>query len=81
MILAERGASADASRSLPERIAALVPDDAIGPARQVTALARALQRAGIGAAGPPRDALTTSKRPACGTASWKTAGLSTGAWP
>jgi len=47
MIGAERGASADASRSLPERIAALVPDDAIGPARQVTALARALQRAGI----------------------------------
>jgi len=47
MIGAERGASADASRSLPERIAALVPDDAIGPARQVTALARALHRAGI----------------------------------
>ena len=47
MIGAERGASADASRSLPERIAALVPDDAIRPARQVTALARALHRAGI----------------------------------
>ncbi len=45
MIRAERGA--DVSRSFPERIAALVPDDAIGPARQVTALARALQRAGV----------------------------------
>jgi len=47
MIRAERGASADVSRSVPKRIAALVPDDAIGPARQVTALARALQSDGI----------------------------------
>jgi len=47
MTVVERAASGDDSRSLPERIAALVPDDAIGPARQVTALARALQRAGI----------------------------------
>ena len=48
MIRAERGASGDASRSSPERIAALVPSEAVsGPGRQVTALARALQRVGI----------------------------------
>ena len=49
MILAERGASADDSRSFPERIAALVPaSEAIsGPARQLTAVAGALQGAGI----------------------------------
>ncbi len=36
-------------RSFPERVAALVPSEAVsGPGRQVTALARALQGAGIG---------------------------------
>jgi glycosyltransferase involved in cell wall biosynthesis len=46
MILTERGA--DGSRSFPERIAALVPCDAIsGPGRQMTALAHALQGTGI----------------------------------
>lgn len=39
---------ADDSRSLPERIAALIPGgDAIGPVRQVTALAGALHSAGF----------------------------------
>ena len=49
MICAERGASADDSRSFPQRIAALVPAyQAIsGPARQLTAVAGALQGAGI----------------------------------
>ena len=48
MTLTERGAGAGDSRSFPERIAALVPCDEIsGPGRQLTALARALQGAGI----------------------------------
>ncbi|HEV2749170.1 MAG TPA: glycosyltransferase family 4 protein [Gemmatimonadales bacterium] len=49
MILAERGASTDDPRSAPERIAALVPDTngVSGPGRQLTALARGLQDAGI----------------------------------
>ena len=48
MTVVERGASADHSRSSPDRIAALVPSEAVtGPGRQVTALARALEGAGI----------------------------------
>jgi glycosyltransferase involved in cell wall biosynthesis len=48
MILAERVASAGDIRSSPERIAALIPSEAVsGPGRQVAALARALQGAGI----------------------------------
>jgi glycosyltransferase involved in cell wall biosynthesis len=48
MILTERSASANDSRSFPERIAALVPcEDISGLGRQLTALARALQGAGI----------------------------------
>jgi glycosyltransferase involved in cell wall biosynthesis len=48
MTVVERVASADDSRSSPHRIAALVPSEAVtGPGRQVTALARALQGAGI----------------------------------
>jgi len=48
MTVLERGASADHSRSSPDRIAALVPSEAVtGPGRQVTALARALEGAGI----------------------------------
>ncbi len=44
MTLTER---ADDSLSCPERIAAVVPSDAIGPGRQLIALARPLRRAGI----------------------------------
>src|SRR6266850_562329 len=48
MILTKQGASADDSRSYPARIAALIPSDTItGPGRQLTALASALQRAGM----------------------------------
>jgi len=48
MTVVERGASADQSRSSPDRIAALVPSEVVtGPGRQVTALARALEGAGI----------------------------------
>jgi len=48
MTVVERVARADDSRSLPDRIAALVPSEAVtGPGRQVTALARALEGAGI----------------------------------
>jgi len=48
MTVVERVASADDSRSSPDRIAALVPSEAVtGPGRQVTALARALEGAGI----------------------------------
>ena len=48
MTVVERAASADDSRSSPNRIAALVPSEAVtGPGRQVTALARALEGAGI----------------------------------
>jgi len=48
MTVVERVASADHSRSSPDRIAALVPSEAVtGPGRQVTALARALEGAGI----------------------------------
>lgn len=52
MMLTQGGASADHSGSFPTRIAALVPPEAIsgtvsGPVRQLTALARALQGAGI----------------------------------
>ena len=48
MTVVERVASADDSRSSPDRIAALVPSEAVtGPGRQVTALARALEGVGI----------------------------------
>src|SRR2546428_12845096 len=48
MTVVERVASADPSRSSPDRIAALVPSEAVtGPGRQVTALAPALEGAGI----------------------------------
>ena len=48
MTVVERVASADESRCSPDRIAALVPSEAVtGPGRQVTALARALEGAGI----------------------------------
>jgi len=52
MILTQGGAGADESAALPNRIAALVPPEAVsgtvsGPVRQLTALARALRGAGI----------------------------------
>lgn len=48
MIARERAREADDLRAFPERIAALIPSgDAIGPGRQLTALAQALQGAGI----------------------------------
>src|SRR5207247_7416795 len=51
MTLTQGGVSADDSGALPNRIAALVPPEAIpgtvsGPVRQLTALARGLQGAG-----------------------------------
>jgi len=51
MILTQEGASADESGAFPQRIAALVPPEAVsgtvsGPVRQLTALARGLQGAG-----------------------------------
>lgn len=52
MILTQEGASTDESGAFPKRIAALVPPEAVvgtvsGPVRQLTALAQALQGAGI----------------------------------
>jgi len=52
MILTRGGARADESGAFPNRIAALVPPEAVsgtvsGPVRQLTALARALRGAGI----------------------------------
>ena len=51
MTLTQEGASADESGAFPQRIAALVPPEAVsgtvsGPVRQLTALARGLQGAG-----------------------------------